>query len=227
MGKYMQKCKGIGEIAVSEVAQVGVRTRARALTARSGTAKRRKVGGGQLNKLSPSLVQLRNRGQVALTRDNSVSPATSGNSRRRTTVANSRCSSPSSDHVPASCCSSNGSSSLAEESLKFLDPEKESIEVETSTYNYDRRERRETTPSSGLREESGDLDSTARPFEANSRRRLSAEKIMPSETELEEFFAIAEKDIQKEQKRFIEKYNYDIAQDVPLEGRYNWVPVKP
>ena len=61
--------------------------------------------------------------------------------------------------------------------------------------------RREKTPSSKLQSESGDLESTARPSEANSGRKLPAEK-MPPETELKQFFAAAEKDIQK---RFMEK----------------------
>jgi hypothetical protein len=61
--------------------------------------------------------------------------------------------------------------------------------------------RRETTPSSELRAEPDDLESTARPTEANSRPRSTVEK-MPTESELEEFFAAAEKDVQK---RFAEK----------------------
>uniref|UniRef100_A0A5B7C4V0 Cyclin-dependent kinase inhibitor n=1 Tax=Davidia involucrata TaxID=16924 RepID=A0A5B7C4V0_DAVIN len=220
----MRKCKAIGEIAAMEVAQVGVRTRARALAtaaASSGTAKRRKVSDEEL-KFSPSLVQLGSRRRVVVGPEKSVSPATSGNS-GQPTVANYRCSSPSSDHVPASCCSSNGSSELAKERLKFVDLEEGSVEIDSSTYNFDCRERRETTPTSELQAESDELESTARPTEANSRRRSSAEK-MPSETELEEFFAAAEKDIQK---RFTEKYNYDVVKDVPLEGRYKWVRLKP
>ncbi|KAL0387014.1 UNVERIFIED_CONTAM: Cyclin-dependent kinase inhibitor 7 [Sesamum radiatum] len=42
----------------------------------------------------------------------------------------------------------------------------------------------------------------------------------PPAAELEEFFAAAEK---YDQKRFAEKYNYDIVKDVPLDGRYQWV----
>lgn len=52
----------------------------------------------------------------------------------------------------------------------------------------------------------------------------SCAKNMPSETELEAFFAAAEK---YEQKRFFEKYNYDIVKDVPLEGKYQWVRLLP
>ncbi|KAI8029733.1 Cyclin-dependent kinase inhibitor 3 [Camellia lanceoleosa] len=225
MGKYMRNCKGIVEIAVMEVAHVGARTRARALSMAdaesSGTAKKRKVSGGEL-RFSSSLVHLRSRRRVLVTPENSVSPATSENSERRSAL-NDRCSSPSSDTLPSSCCSSNASSDHGEERFEIVDLENDSVQIETSTCDFDRRERRETTPSSELQAESGDLESTARPSEANSRRRSSAEK-MPSETELEEFFAAAEKDIRK---RFTEKYNYDIVKDVPLEGRYDWVRLKP
>uniref|UniRef100_A0A0V0GRD6 Putative ovule protein n=1 Tax=Solanum chacoense TaxID=4108 RepID=A0A0V0GRD6_SOLCH len=51
----------------------------------------------------------------------------------------------------------------------------------------------------------------------------SASKV-PPEAEIEEFFSAAEK---REQKRFAEKYNYDIVKDAPLEGRYQWVSLKP
>ncbi|KAF2283707.1 hypothetical protein GH714_014336 [Hevea brasiliensis] len=100
----------------------------------------------------------------------------------------------------------------------------ESVEVETSVY-YSCRERKETTPSSQLQPvSSGELDSTERPSsEANSRRRSTAEK-MPTEFELDEFFAVAEKNLKKQ---FADKYNYDIVKDEPLEGRYEWLRLKP
>ncbi|KAK1402579.1 Cyclin-dependent kinase inhibitor [Heracleum sosnowskyi] len=53
---------------------------------------------------------------------------------------------------------------------------------------------------------------------------LAAVAKMPSTEEIEEFLAAAEK---HEQRRFAEKYNYDIVKDVPLEGRYQWVCLKP
>ncbi|XP_071691749.1 cyclin-dependent kinase inhibitor 7-like isoform X1 [Rutidosis leptorrhynchoides] len=46
----------------------------------------------------------------------------------------------------------------------------------------------------------------------------------PTAAEIDEFFSIAEK---KEEKRFMDKYNYDIVNDVPMEGRYQWVRLKP
>ncbi|CAN6911469.1 hypothetical protein Bca4012_078968 [Brassica carinata] len=47
---------------------------------------------------------------------------------------------------------------------------------------------------------------------------------VPSTSELEEFFAYAE---QQQQRLFMDKYNFDIVNDVPLAGRYEWVQVSP
>ncbi|XVF15573.1 hypothetical protein REPUB_Repub09cG0166000 [Reevesia pubescens] len=133
-----------------------------------------------------------------------------------------RCLSPNSDHNDAmSCCSSNIGSS-EKRIIELPDLEDESIEVETST-QFSSRERRETTPLSELRAEPEELDSTSRQSEANSCRISTVEK-MPTEAELEEFFTSTEK---KLQKQFAEKFNYDIVKDEPLEGRYEWVRLKP
>ena len=56
--------------------------------------------------------------------------------------------------------------------------------------------RRETTSSSEFRVESDDLESTTKPLVANHRHISIVEK-MPSESELEEFFAAVEKEVQK------------------------------
>nr|DAD41230.1 TPA_asm: hypothetical protein HUJ06_015553 [Nelumbo nucifera] len=205
-----------------EVAQVGVRTRARTLAmaaATAGTAKRRKiVGSGELQ-FSSSYLQLQSRRPLVATPDVPISPATSENSSPVTPA--DRCSSASSDHVLASRSSSNGSTELVKESLRSVDLEEEVFEIENSTY-FDLRER-EMTPSSEHCAESDDLESTARPMDANSRHRSTVRK-MPTDAEIDEFFSAAEK---LEQKRFADKYNYDIVKDVPLEGRYEWIRIKP
>ncbi|XP_043712115.1 cyclin-dependent kinase inhibitor 1-like isoform X2 [Telopea speciosissima] len=231
MGKYMRKCKGIGEIAVMEVAQVGVTTRARTLAmataaaaaaaaASAGATKRRKVGPRELQ-FSSSYLHLRSRQLPVITPEKPVSPEISENPGQ--VITEDRCSSPNSDHVQASRCSSNGSTELVNESLRSVDLEGEGdcFHIDDSTTYSDCR--REKTPSSDLRAELGDLESTARVAEANSRHRLMAEK-MPTEAEIEDFFSVAEKE---EQKRFTDKYNFNILKDVPLEGRYEWVRVKP
>ncbi|CAI9765565.1 unnamed protein product [Fraxinus pennsylvanica] len=85
---------------------------------------------------------------------------------------------------------------------------------------------RETTPTSEL---CGDSDEVLMyssstlikklPKTVTVHRRKPTAGKMPSAAELEEFFSAAEK---YEQKQFADKYNYDIALDVPLEGRYKW-----
>ncbi|CAA6664975.1 unnamed protein product [Spirodela intermedia] len=51
---------------------------------------------------------------------------------------------------------------------------------------------------------------------------LPSSPLPPSETEMEEFFLVAER---QERKRFADKYNYDVVKDVPMEGRYKWFPI--
>ncbi len=107
----VRKCR---EIAVMDVAPVGVKTRARAplamATANSATkTKKRKLNAARELKLSSptsssSCVQLRTRRGLTITQE---------------TMEERRCSSPSSDHdATTSCCSSNGSSSLLSEEEK-------------------------------------------------------------------------------------------------------------
>ncbi|XP_047329431.1 cyclin-dependent kinase inhibitor 7 [Impatiens glandulifera] len=55
------------------------------------------------------------------------------------------------------------------------------------------------------------------------RRNFPSAKMPPME-EIESFFSASEL---FEKKRFSEKYNFDVAKDVPLEGRYQWVQIKP
>lgn len=50
------------------------------------------------------------------------------------------------------------------------------------------------------------------------------QRIMPTANEIEEFFATAE---EQQRRLFIEKYNFDIVNDLPLPGRYGWVQVVP
>ncbi|XP_038723739.1 cyclin-dependent kinase inhibitor 1-like isoform X2 [Tripterygium wilfordii] len=225
----VRKCWGITEISVMEVAQVGVRTRAQALAMAAATSsasnKRRKANDGEIQ-ISTSYFQLGSTTSEGLVikPENSASSAPERNS-SIPAVADVRCGSPSSDHTSVSCCSSNGSSKR----FKSVDPEDERSEVEISTTYYSCAERETTpTPTSELQEESGDLDSTAKPYEADSRPRSAVEKKpsrarkMPPESELEEFFAEAEKKLKQE---FTEKYNFDVEKEEPLVGRYEWVRV--
>ncbi|PIN07061.1 hypothetical protein CDL12_20378 [Handroanthus impetiginosus] len=205
MGRYLRKCKELeeGEVVMEKAVE-------------KAAGRKRKMGLGE-SQLSTSSVQLKTRRLDAVTPENSASSSSS---------RNSTCESVTSDHVLASCCSSNGSSELAKESSKFLDLEENDATVDIFATlagdSLDCRDRRETTLLSEVQAEPGELESTARPRVSNSSRRSTAEK-MPSEAEIEEFFAAAEKNFQKE---FIKKYNYDIVKDQPLEGRYEWVQIQ-
>ncbi|WOH11010.1 hypothetical protein DCAR_0830487 [Daucus carota subsp. sativus] len=42
--------------------------------------------------------------------------------------------------------------------------------------------------------------------------------------EIEVFFAFAQRE---QQRLFIEKYNFDVVNDLPFPGRYEWVSVHP
>ncbi|GLJ53493.1 hypothetical protein SUGI_1141300 [Cryptomeria japonica] len=86
---------------------------------------------------------------------------------------------------------------------------------------------RESTPSSliGDGETLEAPGSTTRPScRSSGRRRLQGEsrRDVPTSREMEEFFAGAE---QQQQRIFIERYNYDPVNDLPLPGRYEWVAI--
>ena len=96
-----------------EMAQVGVRTRAKAALAMAATSsagrtpKRRKINNEQLKHSSSSFVQLEPEAKLLPEAEE--------------TKEDDRCSSPTSDEFPASCCSSNGS--IGEDRIKFVDLE--------------------------------------------------------------------------------------------------------
>ncbi|XP_039054144.1 cyclin-dependent kinase inhibitor 7-like isoform X1 [Hibiscus syriacus] len=201
-----RKCRKSGEITVMELSDVALQTPAMATTGTTRKKRRRFKGDGNSEfRVASSTNSMTSRSRRILL------------DHRR--LDESQCLSPNLDpDDDMSCCSSSIGSS-EKKIIQLPDLEGESIEVEASTHLNFRESRRETTPSS----EPEDLDSTSRPSEANSRRRSTVEK-MPTEAELEEFFAAAEK---KVKKQFAKKYNYDIVKDEPLEGRYQWVRLKP
>ncbi|MED6197310.1 hypothetical protein PIB30_055507 [Stylosanthes scabra] len=208
-----------------EIAQVGVRTRAQAaLAMRAATSpptspKRRKINKARSSNeerkfstaSSSAIVRIGSRRRSASSVVEAALPEA---------ATEERCSSPNSGEFPASCCCSNGSVGLDKERIELSDLEVESAQVETSTCDCgdETDERREMSHRG--RDNSQEVESV----ETDSRRSSSMAQNMPTELEMEEFFTAAEKDIQK---RFQEKYNYDIGNDVPLEGRYEWVELKP
>ncbi|KAJ7957725.1 Cyclin-dependent kinase inhibitor [Quillaja saponaria] len=97
--------------------------------------------------------------------------------------------------------------------------------------DFEGRERstRESTPCSLIRdpETIGTPGSSTRPTsstEANRRIENSMRRQIPTAHEMDEFFAGAE---EEQQKQFIKKYNYDPVNDKPLPGRYEWEKLDP
>ncbi|XP_061979444.1 cyclin-dependent kinase inhibitor 7-like isoform X1 [Populus nigra] len=129
------------------------------------------------------------------------------------------------DSPVLSCCSSNAPVQVVKDSLRFLDLEAKSPETESSTCN-DRKFSRETTPSSDFHGSGTDhMDTPAAIEKMESLRPRDSQAVkMPSQAEIDEFFTGAERE---EQRRFAEKYNYDVVMDLPMEGRYQWICLKP
>ncbi|XP_073298345.1 cyclin-dependent kinase inhibitor 6-like [Primulina huaijiensis] len=131
-------------------------------------------------------------------------------------LPSSTCESAGSYGALGSSCSSNGSSDLAK-----VQEEKDGVTVDqflvtANGVTSDRRERSETSYEI-------QVESMAMPNESTDPRRLFTCGEMPSYDDLEEFFSSAEKNLQKQ---FIDKYNYDVVKDEPLEGRFEWVQIK-
>lgn len=199
-----------------EATQVGVRTRGRGMTVvveeaedNSGAVKRRKVKVGDEKLTSPSSTFVLSK---TLDREICVNSATEEDPSE--SCDESDCL--RSGGVPASCCSSAGSM----EQRKVADL-KESFETETAArYDLDGCE---STPTSELKSESGEVESSTvkqSSVMTNSGCTILSPEKMPPEAELEAFFAAAEEDLNQ---RFKDKYNYDIVNDIPLQGRYEWI----
>ncbi|GJZ28274.1 cyclin-dependent kinase inhibitor [Tanacetum coccineum] len=107
----------------------------------------------------------------------------------------------------------------------------ESEEEGENNIGFDSREQRstrESTPCNSIK----DMYVICTPGSSTRPRNLEASnqinqnsvaRIMPLAHEIEEFFARHE---QEQQRRFADKYNFDIVNENPLEGRYEWVRVQ-
>ncbi|CAN8258809.1 unnamed protein product [Cochlearia groenlandica] len=117
-----------------------------------------------------------------------------------------------------SVCFNSESNGIAENIPAFVvDLEARKIsEIETST-SITRNCREEGDQVLVAFEETTENDSSSAIKRDN--RKKPARKT-PTPAEIEDFFSELEND--EKQKRFIEKYNFDIVNDKPLHGRYKW-----
>ncbi|KAM7271145.1 hypothetical protein ACFE04_030359 [Oxalis oulophora] len=91
------------------------------------------------------------------------------------------------------------------------------------------RSTRESTPCSLIRDPEKietPCSTTKEKTSASNFRRVQSDELrhMPTTRELDEFFSAAE---QEQQRLFIDKYNFDIVNDLPLPGRFEWSKVTP
>lgn len=211
---YKCKPKGIiGEVVIMEVAEVAVKmTREREVLEVVDTRKRKKRDGDL--EMSPTVARVRRNSVVSVVPASFESPASELSSQGNTVSCK-----PANFHDGlASGFGDDESSNVTKGSSKFVDLDEDSVEIATSYSEL--RESRETILSSKFKVEFHKVESAPKPQHAKSCRRRLTEAIMPSEAELDEFFAAAEKDLHK---HFAEKYNFDFAKEEPLKGRYEWV----
>ncbi|XP_020586743.1 cyclin-dependent kinase inhibitor 1-like [Phalaenopsis equestris] len=231
MGRYMRKCRRIAEATVMEVTQVvGVKTRARTLALAAAATvpedssiggvspKRRKeteeeagVARSGSEELEMAYLQLRNR-RLVMTQRLSKSARNSDVKRPGSVERGriSRCSS------IASCDAVEG----AHLRCTLAGGEKSRGDLGSSVCHFEcDRNRNEIIPSSNQVTYSGEIESTE---ERESLRQSTPQLTMPFAAEIEEFFTAAEK---LEKQLFADRYNFDFDNEVPLEGRYDWVRV--
>ncbi|CAN6552487.1 unnamed protein product [Malus baccata var. baccata] len=236
MGKYMRKSKATGKVAVMEVshsqASLGVRTRAKTLALQRSSAP---------SVTSGSYLQLRSRRlekpPILMTKrlePKRRKPKTGPNSRSssRLGVA-SRCQKP--EEAEETAAKEEDDRRQNEQSNTNND-ENGDLGVEEASFGenvleFEGRERttRESTPCSLIRDPDTirSPGSTTRPTnsaEANWRIQNSLQRHIPTAHDMNEFFAGAE---EEQQKKFIEKYNFDPVNDKPIPGRYEWEKVDP
>ncbi|XP_049363895.1 cyclin-dependent kinase inhibitor 4-like [Solanum verrucosum] len=232
MGKYMRKrkTKTTGEVvAVLDVSPLGVRTRAKTLALKrlqkssSGGGDGGDVGGG-------CYLQLRSRRLekplVGFERKRRKHPLKESKRQNRSLrVRKMKGQSWNSGSVEGE--EEKKEEVHVQENQKEID-NNGSFEGE-NLLEFDGRERttRESTPCNLIRDPDNipTPGSSTRPnnaSEANGREPTSAQRIIPTAHEMNDFFAGTE---EKQQKQFIEKYNFDPVNDKPLPGRYKWVKV--
>ncbi|GAB2298529.1 hypothetical protein Dimus_032593 [Dionaea muscipula] len=249
MGNYTKKGKITSDVATMEV---GVRTRAKTLALQPNPElsylqlRSRRLEKAQfqtpLTKQKPERqTQLRQSGS-----DCNSNPQRTMVSRVRVGSVNSG----SVGSVSFSCCSKKNQEVRFVDSTSVVDAtagENEAAEEEElvdfggicieasfgeNNFELDCAERsaRESTPCSFIR----DLDTVGTPGSAvrpschataaSRRSRNTMQRIIPTAFEMEEFFVNAELE---QQKLFVERYNFDVVNDSPLPGHYEWVRVDP
>ncbi|TMW89964.1 hypothetical protein EJD97_016391 [Solanum chilense] len=208
MGKYIRKTRK-----TEDVSPLGVLTRAKALALNGGD------GGSYLELRSRRLVK----------------PFTvlEGRRQKNGVPKNPNLVNPNpNQQIPNVCVNSEEGKGVKEmenqkeKEKSCLGPE-DSFGENLLEFEGRKRTTRESTPCSLIRDSDniqtpGSSTRRTNANEANGRVPNSIQPTIPTDLELEEFFTRAEKE---QQRKFIEKYNFDPVNEKPLPGRYEWVKV--
>ncbi|KAL0459303.1 UNVERIFIED_CONTAM: Cyclin-dependent kinase inhibitor 3 [Sesamum latifolium] len=243
MGKYIRKPKTTGDVAVRDVSQssLGVRTRAKTLALKRLQSSSPSVDASSPQPPKREYLELRSRRleKPPLIRQQLQNSRKSLAAKQGFVCGDKE--GPQVESSPQKPCSGSGVPvGEAKEGDGCYERQSGGFEIGDTEIeaslgeNYldlEARERstRESTPCSLIRTADtiptpGSSTKRRSPTVANERVQNALLRSIPTAHEMEEFFTRAE---QPQQRHFIEKYNFDIVNDLPLPGRYEWVRVTP
>ncbi|OAY67327.1 Cyclin-dependent kinase inhibitor 3, partial [Ananas comosus] len=221
MGKLTRKGKGDGDVAVMDAphqapSSLGVRTRAKTLALQRHQRSAGAAAAAAAASVDDSSAYLELRSRRLQKNFPGPAAATAARAKRGPSLLK-----------PSSHASPRAGSSPEEKSFESSPEIDAAIEGSFGDNVLDMesgRKTRESTPSSLIRDPATvrTPGSSTRPAKSTPRRSepvTAAQKVIPSDQEIEDLFAKSEK---LHQKDFAEKYNFDAANDKPLPGRYEW-----
>ncbi|CAI9288359.1 unnamed protein product [Lactuca saligna] len=218
MGRYMRKANLTGDVvAVMDVSQssLGVRTRAKTLALQKLRATKSTATPPE----SPAVEQDSELSYLQLRSRRLEKPPF-----QQLTCCRQQNPNPNLLTISSGVSGSVGSGSL-DTQIKAGEETEESCHFGENNIDFDGRERstRESTPCSLIK----DIYDIYTPGSSTRSMNLEASRIsqnsMPLAQEIEEFFTRHD---QEQQRRFADKYNFDIVNEKPLGGRYEWVQVQ-
>ncbi|KAK6914272.1 Cyclin-dependent kinase inhibitor domain [Dillenia turbinata] len=256
MGKYIKKSKTTREIAVMEISSqspLGVRTRAKTLALQQLQKKKSSPPSSPAAN-SDGYLQLRSRrlekpplGSVSepkkQRRERDKDKDRNGESSQNPKPNQTAKSSKSTNEIKTKLTEEDEKAEKTETIEKNV-AEEENVEEEKKDESDDLgveasfgenvldseakdRGTRESTPCSMIRDPDiiSSPGSTTRPATSTDKnRRMRMQWHIPTAREMDEFFAGAEA---KQQKQFIDKYNFDPVTETPLPGRFEWEKIDP
>ncbi|KAK4492428.1 hypothetical protein RD792_003235 [Penstemon davidsonii] len=217
MGKYMRKAKTTGDVLLMD-ASLGVRTRAKTLALQRLHSSAAVTPPSKIDDSCYLELRSRRLEKSTLIRENSRKTSSQKQGFVRGEKENN--------------LNEKEEARLEEEDGCFEIGDTE-IEASCGENNLDlearARSTRESTPCSFIRAAytittPGSSTKQRSPTFANQRAQNALLRNIPTALEMEEFFAHAE---QSQQRLFMDKYNFDVVNDLPLPGRYEWVRVMP